>query len=95
MKKSHVLCLIFFFFLPFIFSCGSVEKERVILGDEQAEIYLPLLQKKRVALFSNHTGIVGDKIILADGSVHYGGNDLYGLNDESSLIHFGFDSSGN
>lgn len=95
MKKSHVLCLIFFFFLPFIFSCGSVGKERVILGDEQAEIYLPLLQKKRVALFSNHTGIVGDKIILADGSVHYGGNDLYGLNDESSLIHFGFDSSGN
>lgn len=39
-------------------------EQRVILGDEQYETYLPLLEGKRVALFSNHTGIVGD---VADG----------------------------
>ena len=31
------------------------------LGDEQFDVYIPLLADKRVALFSNHTGIVGDK----------------------------------
>ena len=33
----------------------------VILGDEQFDKYIPMLEGKRVALFSNHTGIVGDK----------------------------------
>ncbi|MBR5115986.1 MAG: DUF1343 domain-containing protein [Lachnospiraceae bacterium] len=38
----------------------------VILGDEQFDEYLPLLAGKRVALFSNHTGIVGDRISAPD-----------------------------
>ena len=33
----------------------------VILGDEQFDKYIPMLEGKRVALFSNYTGIVGDK----------------------------------
>ena len=33
----------------------------VIFGDEQFDKYIPMLEGKRVALFSNHTGIVGDK----------------------------------
>ena len=33
----------------------------LVLGDEQFDAYIPLLADKRVALFSNHTGIVGDK----------------------------------
>ena len=33
----------------------------LVLGDEQFDTYIPLLADKRVALFSNHTGIVGDK----------------------------------
>lgn len=66
-------------------SCKSAGVERVVLGDEQEQACLPLLKGKSVALFSNHTGIVGDKIILADGPVHYGGNDLYGKDDEGSL----------
>ena len=43
--------------------CGSclASKGDVVLGDEQFEEYLPLLEGKRVALFSNHTGIVGDE----------------------------------
>ena len=35
---------------------------RVILGDEQLEAYLPLLEDRRVAILSNHSGIVGDKV---------------------------------
>ena len=35
--------------------------QEVILGDEQFGEYLPLLEGKRIALFTNHTGIVGDK----------------------------------
>ena len=35
----------------------------VIYGDERADIYLPLLEGKRVAVFSNQTGIAGNKII--------------------------------
>jgi len=38
------------------------ENTEVILGDEQFEEYLPLLEGKRVALFTNQTGIVGDKV---------------------------------
>lgn len=34
--------------------------ERVILGNERFEEYLPLLEGKRVALFTNQTGIVGN-----------------------------------
>ena len=97
-KKQISLSKIILFFLSALIlvptSCRSVEVERIILGDEQGESYLPLLKDKRIALFSNHTGIVGDKIILSDGSLHYGGNDLYGKDDKSSLIHFGLDSSG-
>ncbi len=49
---------------------------RVVLGDERFEEYQPLLQGKRVAVFSNQTGIVGDKVTgskLADALAEYGG----------------------
>jgi len=36
----------------------------VIVGAEQTEAYFPLLNGKRVALFSNHTGMVKDKHLL-------------------------------
>ncbi|MBO7455590.1 MAG: hypothetical protein J6T76_04225, partial [Paludibacteraceae bacterium] len=38
--------------------------ERIILGDERSDLYLPLLSGQRVALLSNQTGI----IIAPDGS---------------------------
>lgn len=43
-------------------SCRAQNSEygRVVLGDEQFQEYLPLLKGKRVAVYSNHTGIVGD-----------------------------------
>ncbi len=34
----------------------------VVLGDERTDVYLPLLEGKRVAVLSNQSGIVGDKV---------------------------------
>lgn len=42
------------------YSLARTEGESVTLGDEQFDAYLPLLSGKKIALFSNHTGIVGD-----------------------------------
>ncbi|MBR6416999.1 MAG: DUF1343 domain-containing protein [Bacteroidales bacterium] len=42
-------------------SCSG-GKDRVILGDERLGEYIPLLEGKRVAIFSNQTGIVGDVV---------------------------------
>lgn len=48
--------------------CGSLlcqaQKEPVIVGAAQVKEYLPILKNKRVALFSNHTGMVGNKHVL-------------------------------
>ena len=44
---------------------------RVVLGAEQTEVYLPLLEGKRVALLSNHTGLIiqakGDEAMRQKG----------------------------
>ena len=48
-------------------------KADVKVGAEQTGEYLPLLQGRRVALFSNHTGMVGDKHtldVLVDNNVN-------------------------
>ncbi len=57
-------------------SFARAYSERVVLGDERFEEYLPLLKGKRVAVFSNQSGIVGDKVTgskLADALSEYGG----------------------
>ena len=41
-------------------SLTTVEKA-VVLGDEREDIYLPIMKGRRVAVFSNHSGIVGDR----------------------------------
>lgn len=38
--------------------------ERAITGDEQTSEYFPLLEGKRIAIFSNHTGMIGNKHLL-------------------------------
>ena len=44
-----------------ILLCSSLlcqaQKERIVLGDEQTSEYFPILKGKRIAIFSNHTGI--------------------------------------
>lgn len=37
---------------------------KIIMGDERTDVYFPLLKDKRIAIFSNHTGMVGDKHLL-------------------------------
>ena len=46
--------------------CKSADDccEQVVVGAGQPDKYIPLLKGKRVALFSNHTGMVGDKHTL-------------------------------
>lgn len=51
--------------------CAAPKSEDVVLAAARTEQYVPGLRGKRIALFSNHTGMVGDKhtldIMLAEG----------------------------
>lgn len=88
-----VFCLVISIFPLSAFAAGN--EGRVVLGDEQTEAYLPLLREKRVALLSNHSAIVGDKIILSDGTVQYGGFTAENTGDcDPTRIPFGLDSHG-
>lgn len=40
------------------------QTDRIILGDEQTSEYFPMLEGKRIAIFSNHTGMIGNKHLL-------------------------------
>lgn len=53
-------------FLLFICSISIVQAEenRVIVGAERTAEYYPLLEGKRVAVFSNHTGMIGNKHLV-------------------------------
>ena len=42
----------------------QAQENRVIPGDEQTDAYLPLLKNQRVAIFSNHTGMIGQQHLL-------------------------------
>ncbi|MCK9311576.1 MAG: DUF1343 domain-containing protein [Bacteroidales bacterium] len=60
MKKKLLLFLYFSCCVFFI----QAQQSPVVVGAEQTDAYFPLLKGKRVALFSNHTGIVNGKHIL-------------------------------
>lgn len=51
---------VLFILVLILSSCGAQAQSEVVLGDERLGEYLPLLSGKRVAIFSNHSGIVGD-----------------------------------
>lgn len=58
----RLLSLLLLCLLPFV---GQAQTSApIVAGDEQPDAYLPLLQGKRVALFSNHTGMVGNRHLL-------------------------------
>lgn len=42
-------------------ACCSARRAALRYGDERTDVYLPLLEGKRVAVFTNHTGIIGSK----------------------------------
>ena len=55
--------LLLIFLLCSTFWCQA-QTDRIILGDEQTSEYFPILKDKRIAIFSNHTGMIGDKHLL-------------------------------
>ena len=64
---------------------ASCHGGRVTLGDERFGEYVPSLEGKRVAVFSNHSGIVGDKV---KGSRLADEVRKDGITDGNSLIPF-------
>lgn len=56
--------LIFILLLSLNTLQGKAQLADVELGNEQTEEYYPLLKGKRIALFSNHTGMVGTRHLL-------------------------------
>ena len=59
MKKLFLLII-----LAMLWVAPCVQAQRVVMGDEQIDAYLPILKNKRIALFSNHTGMIGQKHLL-------------------------------
>ena len=52
--------VIFFAFLLCSVLLCHAQKSQVMVGAEQTSEYFPILKGKRIAIFSNHTGMVGD-----------------------------------
>ena len=96
--KKKMFLLVFISLMIILSSCVKKQEEtdviedvteitddvenRVILGDECFEEFLPFLEGKRVALFTNQSGIVGDLIL----------NEEYETDDQTP---FGTDKNGN
>lgn len=59
MKK--ILLIVILTCITFYFQANQ---NRVIVGAEQTNVYLPLLKNKRIAIFSNHTGMIGNRHLL-------------------------------
>ena len=68
LSRASLFALLTAIFLLADFFAYAIDKssaatgKTVILGDQRHKEYLPLLKGKRVALFSNATGIVGDVV---------------------------------
>ncbi len=55
---KHFILLVFVFLAYFPTNIAS---KRIITGDERTELYFNLIKNKRIALYSNHTGIAHKK----------------------------------
>ncbi len=58
--KRFLFCVIAILFA----GITVVNGKRIITGDERTDLYLPLIERKRVAVYSNHTGIAYDKHVV-------------------------------
>ena len=56
-----VLRILFLFLLGMFLQPAMPLNARVVVGAEQTCDYFPLLEGHRIAVFSNHTGRVGDE----------------------------------
>lgn len=55
-----------FILICFLLACipANVGGKRVVTGDERTELYFPLIKSKKIALYSNHTGIAYKKHVV-------------------------------
>ncbi len=73
MNQSHSILsvLLLALFCAVAHAQDKSDSVRIIPADERTELYLPLLQGKRVALLANHTAQVGERhlldLLLAEG----------------------------
>ena len=58
---KHFILLVFVFLAYFPTNIAS---KRIITGDERTELYFNLIKNKRIALYSNHTGIAHKKHVV-------------------------------
>lgn len=71
MRITISLFAVWFGFLSCVHSQKLTPNNRVITGAERTEVYFPLLQKKRVAVFANQTSTIG-KTHLVDSLLSSG-----------------------
>ena len=58
---KHFILLVFVFLAYFPTNIAS---KRIITGDERTGLYFNLIKNKRIALYSNHTGIAHKKHVV-------------------------------
>lgn len=63
-QKFIKLILCVFALMLYTTACAQDHTTEPVMGAAQTDVYVPMLQGKRIALFSNHTGMVGDKHTL-------------------------------
>lgn len=59
MKTLKILLALFLFT-----TLSYAQKDKVVVGAEQTKEYFPILKNKRIAVMSNHTGMVGDQHLV-------------------------------
>ncbi len=60
MKRNLLVICMFYLCL----ASYAQKSSDVVLGAERTDMYFPILKNKRIAVFSNHTGMVGDKHLV-------------------------------
>ena len=61
---KKILCLIAVAALSFAIQAATTDNGDIKVGAENTSEYIPMLKGKRVALLSNHTGMIGDEHVL-------------------------------
>ena len=58
-----LLCVLVIVACPF-FASSQDEREKVLVGAERVELYLPKIQNRNIAIVANHTSLVGGKHLV-------------------------------
>ncbi|VBB47567.1 conserved exported hypothetical protein [uncultured Paludibacter sp.] len=64
MVRNYTKKPLLFIFLSLLTLVSYAQEKPVIVGAERTKEYFPILKNKRIAMFSNHTGMAGNKHTL-------------------------------